>query len=83
VLIWAINVAAFCRPAEFLQMIQRQIAHVKSAPPSAGTVEILVPGELEGRTRRQRLRDGVPVEESTCKQLQQSASRFQVALPAD
>jgi uncharacterized oxidoreductase len=82
VLMLAINVAAFCRPAEFLQMIQRQIAHVKSAPPSAGTVEILVPGELEGRTRRQRLRDGIPVEESTWKQLQQSASRFHVALPA-
>ena len=48
VLIVAINVSAFCRPAEFLNMIQRQIAHVKSAPPSAGTAEILVPGELEG-----------------------------------
>lgn len=79
----AINVPAFCRPAEFLQMIQRQIADVKSAPPSTGTGEILVPSELEGRTRRQRLREGIPVEESTCKQLQQSARHFHVALPAD
>lgn len=83
VLIAAINVAAFCRPAAFQNMIQRQIAHVKSAPPSAGTAEILVPGELEGRTRRQRLRDGIPLEDSTWKQLQQAASRFHVALPAD
>jgi LDH2 family malate/lactate/ureidoglycolate dehydrogenase len=82
VLMLAINVSAFCPPAEFLNMIQNQIAHVKSAPPSSGTAEILTPGELEGRTRRQRLGDGIPVEESTWKQLQLAASRLNVALQA-
>jgi hydroxycarboxylate dehydrogenase B len=80
VLMVAINVAAFCPPAEFLQSVQRLIAHVKSAPPAPGIAEVLVPGELEGRMRTQRLRDGIPVAETTWKLVQEAATRLNIAL---
>ena len=78
----AINVAAFCRSAAFLQTIQGHIAHLKSVQLSTGTTEIQLRDNLEGRTRRERLRDGIPVEESTWMQVQQSANRFSVTSPA-
>ena len=35
--------------------------------------EVLVPGELEARTRESRLREGIPVEEATWRQLERIA----------
>ena len=41
--------------------IGRYVAYVKDTKPAAGTPEVLVPGEVEARTRAERLRDGVPL----------------------
>jgi hydroxycarboxylate dehydrogenase B len=81
VLIVVLNVAAFCPLDTFLHLVRRQIAHVKSCPPAAGTLQVIVPGELEGRTRRERLRDGIPIEPGTWELLREDARRAGVALP--
>jgi uncharacterized oxidoreductase len=39
------------------------LAYLKSARPQAGVAEVLVPGEPEQRRRRQRLADGIEVDE--------------------
>jgi uncharacterized oxidoreductase len=43
---------------------------VRSAPLAAGAKEILVPGEPEARTERERRADGIPIDDATWKQIQ-------------
>jgi uncharacterized oxidoreductase len=57
----AVRVEAFCPLETFRQTIGQLLGHVKSSPPAPGVTEVLTPGEHEARTRKQRLRDGIPV----------------------
>lgn len=34
---------------------------VRAVPPAPGFAEVLVPGDLEARTREKRLREGIPI----------------------
>jgi LDH2 family malate/lactate/ureidoglycolate dehydrogenase len=61
---------------EFQRHIGELVRHVKTSPPAPGQAEVLVAGELEARTRRQRLREGIPVEPATWEALQQLLERF-------
>ena len=54
-------------------------AWVKAGKRLPGVEEILVPGELEGRAREQRLRDGIPVEEETWSGLKKQAEEMGMA----
>jgi uncharacterized oxidoreductase len=73
----AVQIAAFSPLVEFQRNIDRLVRHVKSSPPAPGVTEVLVPGEMEARTRQQRLREGIPVEPATWEMLQQTRDRFQ------
>ena len=53
---------------------------VKSAAGPEG--EVLMPGELEFRVRRQRLAEGVPVDDLTWDQIRAHAARLGVDLDA-
>jgi uncharacterized oxidoreductase len=75
VFIVAVKVAAFCPLPDLQGQITGLVQHVKSAPPAPGATEVLVPGELEARTRRKRLLEGIPVEPATWEALQQLQSR--------
>jgi uncharacterized oxidoreductase len=81
VLLLAVRVEDFCPLAEFRATVARLIAHVKSSPPAPGIAEVIVPGELESRTRRTRLREGIPVYEATWDMLRQTSVRANVAVP--
>jgi uncharacterized oxidoreductase len=63
----------FASDTAFAAEIQRFIAWVKSSAPAAPGGEILMPGEPEERTRAQRLRDGVDLDETTWAQLLDTA----------
>ncbi len=63
VFLLAINVDAFCAPANFQEEVRKLVHHVKSSPPQAGFTEVFVPGELEAQRRQQRLREGIPIDE--------------------
>ncbi|HEV3342482.1 MAG TPA: Ldh family oxidoreductase [Pirellulales bacterium] len=65
VFIVVVKVAAFQVLADFRENMGRVAQHVKSSPPSEDATEVLVPGELEARTRRRRLLEGIPVEPAT------------------
>ncbi len=77
----AVNVAAFCPLVEFQSLVSRLIAHVKSCPATDETVGVIVPGELESRTRQDRLKHGIPVHQATWDLLAQCAARAGVAVP--
>ena len=75
----AINIEAFRPLDEFKVEVKRFIDHVKSARPAPGFDEVLVPGELEHRTKVQRLKDGVPVEDATWERISEVANRLGVS----
>jgi uncharacterized oxidoreductase len=47
--------------------------HVRSVPPAPGFTEVLIPGDLEARTRADRERDGVPIPDPLWERLKQTA----------
>ena len=53
---------------------------LKSATPSAAGAEILVPGELERRTRTNREQKGIPIDATTLDELRDSADRHGLGL---
>ena len=80
-LIAALNVAAFVPVAGFLEEVGEFAARVKSSPPTEGFDEVVLPGEKSHRVRGQRLRDGMPVDESAWEQIRAVAGELGVALP--
>jgi uncharacterized oxidoreductase len=65
--------------AEFDRDIADFTAWVKSAATVTEGGEILMPGEPEHRTRQQRSREGIPLDETTWAQLRQAAESVGVA----
>jgi len=72
-LIVAIDPARFLPLADFHAQVTALLQWVRSAPLAAGATEILVPGEPEARMERERRASGVPIEETTWKQIQDVA----------
>lgn len=67
------RIDALQEPEEFYRDVETLIAHVKHTPTQPGFDEILLPGEPELRTRAQRLKDGIYVEDETWSQICQAA----------
>jgi uncharacterized oxidoreductase len=61
------------------EAVQRYVEYVKDTPLMGGHREILYPGELEARTRRERLAEGVMIEQATWEQLAEVAREYGVA----
>ena len=45
------------------------VAWVKASPPARGAKEVLMPGEMEWRTRQKRAADGIPIDDKTWEQI--------------
>jgi uncharacterized oxidoreductase len=73
-----IDPSAFVPPARFKELVDGLVAYVKSPPPAPGFDEVLVPGEPEFRTLRQRRQSGVPVDEVTWRAIGEHARRLNV-----
>lgn len=73
-----IDPSAFCPLDEFRRLMDETVAYMKSSRPAPACDEVLVPGELEFRTLRQRERDGIPVDEMTLDALRNHGSRLHV-----
>jgi uncharacterized oxidoreductase len=72
---------AFCGAQAFREEIARLAAWVRASPPATPGGEILLPGDLERRTRARLERDGVPLDAVTRRQLGDSARALAVPLP--
>ena len=75
-----INVAAFNKLETYQQAVQVILSQIKAIPPAPGFSEVMVPGDFEARTRRQRLSEGIELPDTICGQLQEEADTFSVSL---
>jgi uncharacterized oxidoreductase len=72
---------AFCGAQAFRDEVARMALWVRASPPFATGAVVLLPGEIERRTRAQRERDGVPLDAATRRQIAQSVRGFDVEVP--
>jgi uncharacterized oxidoreductase len=76
----AVHIEDFLPLAEFLESVQGLIAWVKSARPAPGVAEVLVPGEPEYRSTRQRRAEGIPLPESVWDEIASIADELGVEM---
>lgn len=75
-LVVAIDPALFRDPAAFAHGVDATLRKIKAVPPAPGFDEVLVPGEPETRTRAQRQRDGIHVEDATVAAIRKTAAEL-------
>ena len=78
----ALSVETFCPREQFLDTVDRLFSSVTSGPVAPGFDEILIPGEPEQRSKVRRLKDGIPVPESTWEQILQIAQKYGIDVAA-
>jgi len=76
-----IDVVGFIPLEEFQRQADGLFKHVKSNPCNAETKEILIPGEIEFRTKEIREREGIPIPEKTWKIVTDVAEELGVEVP--
>lgn len=77
----AIDASRFLPASDFAGRMDRLIGMVKSAAPTAGYSEVLVAGDPERRSERERRASGIPVGRGTWEKLCEAAARHGVGLP--
>jgi len=75
----ALDVAPFTDLDAFAAEVEAVCAGMKETAPAAGYDEVLIPGEPETRSRERRSAAGIPVAESTWRELRSLAERLGVA----
>jgi hydroxycarboxylate dehydrogenase B len=71
----------FQTSAAFAAELHRFIEWVRSSAKTMPDGEILMPGEIEERTKARRLRDGIDIDDTTCGQLLATAQSVGIAEP--
>lgn len=74
-----LNTNSFTQTAIFRTLMTESSNYMKSSPPAEGFEEVLVPGELEFRYRRQREQEGIPVDPATWQAIQEYAGRLNLS----
>jgi uncharacterized oxidoreductase len=76
----AIDVSCFTSTEDLRQSVDGLVDHVKSSRVGQGFSEILVPGEPEARERERRLREGIPIDETTWSQIMERADMLNLPI---
>ncbi|MCP4380690.1 MAG: malate/lactate/ureidoglycolate dehydrogenase [Hyphomicrobiales bacterium] len=76
----AFDPAAFGGADAFAEDIRRLVAWTKGSPPIEPGGVVLLPGEIEDRTRNERRRDGIPIDHTTFSRI--VAAGESVGVPA-
>ncbi len=82
VLVLVVDPAAFGDPEEYRRRVAEVLEAATASPPAPGREEVLVPGDLERRSRRRRAVEGVPIPGATWGELARIGERFGVRMPA-
>jgi uncharacterized oxidoreductase len=77
----AIKIESFIDIDEYKQEIQQLIDWVKSSPTMPGVDKIYLPGEIEEEHRRQRMAEGIYIEDKTWQTLLDCATEVGVTAP--
>jgi uncharacterized oxidoreductase len=80
VLMVILDPGRFVPSGDFHAQVAQLFGFVRSAPLAAGAKEILVPGEPEARTERERRAHGIPIEDETWRQIAACAAEVGVAV---
>ena len=78
----AINIDSFIDVDEYKRETRALVEWVKSSPTMPGHDRILVPGDIDRRTRRRREADGLNIEEATWSAICATAADLGVVVPA-
>ncbi|MDQ3703393.1 MAG: Ldh family oxidoreductase [Chloroflexota bacterium] len=81
VFLLVVDPGAFGDREAYPAAVSRVTTSLKRVTPSPGTPEVLLPGEPEARTRRQRLRQGIALPEDTWQAIAEVASGAGVTMP--
>ena len=54
----------FCSYSEYVKGMDDMIKRIRNIPPAPGFKEVLLPGDIERRTREERLKNGIPISDS-------------------
>ena len=81
VFLLVVDPAVFGDAEHYQQQVAATVEEMKASPKAEGVDEILIPGELEVRTRQQRGREGIALPETTCRELDEIGRRFGVESP--
>ena len=79
----AIDVSKFMPLEEFKRESDSLFRHVKSIPTDADSNEILIPGEIESRTKEIREREGISIPDKTWQKVADLAVELGVELPSE
>ena len=77
-----IDGSAFMPGEHFFHLVEQVRGYVKSSKPAEGFNQVLMPGEPELRTARERRENGIPLDEATWQAILSSASTLGVAWSA-
>ena len=72
----AINCESFLPLETLKREISDLTAWIKSSPPAEGFDEILYPGELEVRMRKERLANGIPLDDTTWDEIKRLVDEY-------
>lgn len=78
----AIRIESFIDVDEYKQEVERLVDWVHSSPKLPGVERIYYPGEIEEERRKQRLADGIPIEDSTWNRIVDSGDEVGVPAPS-
>jgi LDH2 family malate/lactate/ureidoglycolate dehydrogenase len=78
-LVLAIDPGIFRERDAFVRGVDETLGRVRAVPPAPGFDEVMIPGDPESRTRAQRARDGVYVEDATVEAIRTSGLSLGVA----
>ena len=79
----AFDVGRFRPLDEFKREMEEFVGYLKETEPTEGCSEVLYPGELEARTRREREESGIPVDDASWRAISEIAGSLGVSLPAE
>ena len=82
-LMLATHIEHFMPIDEFKQAVDRLIRTIKKSRIAEGFDEIVLPGEPEARTRLQRLREGIPIENELMKQIVRAGEKVGLEMPRE
>jgi LDH2 family malate/lactate/ureidoglycolate dehydrogenase len=72
-MVLAIDPAAFGPAEGYRERADATIDRIRAVPPAPGHAEVLVPGDPEHRSRRERQRDGIPLPQATWESIRECA----------
>lgn len=73
--------AAFCGAEAFRAEVARMARWVKGSPPATPGGDVLLPGEIEGRTRAEHEKSGIPIDAVTRVQINEAVKPFGLEVP--